>query len=133
MSNNVPTAPPAVRITCAILLGIAVAVAGAPLGPGIKVIVLVLAAGGGLLFTFNHPYRRDVRKEVESRGTRYRTSAVQVMPLFPLWIALMTLPIINVGSIPAQWGLAVVALVSAAGYSYYFFPHIDGTAHLKRK
>lgn len=131
MTKNLPTAPLGVRISCAICLGIAVATMAAPLAVGIKIVVLIIAAAAGLLLTFNHPYRREVRKEVESRGTPYKTSVAQVMPLFPLWLALMILPAIRLSSIGAQWGLFAVALLAASIYTYFVFPQIDGTAHIK--
>ena len=131
MSNNVPTAPTGVRVSCAVLLGIAVAAMAMPLGVGIKIIILIAAAGAGLLFTFNHPYRKEVRAAVEARGERYRTSVAQVMPLFPLWLALMVLPVIHFTSVAAQWGLCAAVLVVAASYAYIVFPQLDGTAHIK--
>lgn len=121
------TAPLSARATTSVFLGIAVGIMGAPLANGVKMIVLILAVAIGLLATFSHPYRRLVRSAVESTGARYSTSAAQVMPLFPLWIALMSLPMVA-----GSWPLALGALIIAATYTWFIHPHIDGTAHLKK-
>lgn len=119
--------PLAVRVVGSVLLGLAVATMAMPLSNGIKVILLILAVGGAMMFTFSHPYRRDVRAEVEKRGERYRTSVNQIMPLFPLWLALMILPAFALNS----WVIALIVAVIAGGYAWMVYPHIDGTKHIR--
>ncbi|WP_293790710.1 hypothetical protein [uncultured Corynebacterium sp.] len=128
-NHNEPViAPPTVvRAIGAALFGLAVGIMAAPLAPGFQVIVLVATVGAALLLTFSHPYRRQVREEVEKRGERYRTSASQVAPLFPLWIALMAIPLLNTRS----WALMAIAWVIAGAYTWFVYPQIDGTAHIK--
>ena len=126
--NEPVIAPPgAVRAAASALFGLAVGIMAAPLTPGFQVIVLVVTVGAALLLTFSHPYRRQVRAEVEKRGERYRTSAAQVAPLFPLWIALMAIPLLNTRS----WTLVIIAWIIAGAYTWFIYPHIDGTAHIK--
>ncbi|WP_295645455.1 hypothetical protein [uncultured Corynebacterium sp.] len=119
--------PLSVRLAGSVLLGLAVATMAMPLSNGIKVIILILAVGGAMMFTFSHPYRRDVRAEVEKRGERYRTSVNQIMPLFPLWLGLMILPAFALNS----WVIALVVAVIAGGYAWMVYPHIDGTKHIR--
>ncbi|KAB3522910.1 hypothetical protein GC425_03905 [Corynebacterium sp. zg254] len=133
MTPPTPTTPQPVRVGSAALLGLAVAATAAPVGVGFKMIALTLTAAAALLLIFNHPYRRDVRAAVEARGATYRTSANQVMPLLPLWLALMALPTVHFNSTTAAWVTAGVVYLLAAGYSYLVIPHIDGTAHLRRQ
>lgn len=130
MSRPVPivTAPKPVRAIAALFLGLAVGIMGMPIGNGFKVIGLVLSVAIALLVTFNHPYRKDVRDAVESAGGQYKTSLSQVMPLFPLWLALMVIPMA-----PSSWPLAICAWLIAAAYAWAVHPQLDGTAHLPRK
>lgn len=130
MSRPTPvvTAPTYVRAIAAVFLGLAVGIMGAPVANGFKVIILVVSVAIALLVTFNHPYRRDVRKAVEATGAKYSTSWSQILPLFPLWIALMSLPMF-----PNDWPLAAFAFVLATMYSWALHPQLDGTAHLPRK
>lgn len=126
--NEPVIAPPTpVRAAASVLFGLAVGIMVAPLAPGFQVIVLILNVGAALLLTFSHPYRRQMRAEVEKRGERYRTSAAQVAPLFPLWIALMALPLLNTRS----WVLMAIMWIIASAYTWFIYPHIDGTAHIK--
>ncbi len=126
-NEPVITPPTAVRAIASVLFGLAVGIMAAPLAPGFQVIVLVTTVGAALLLTFSHPYRKKVREEVEKRDERYRTSAAQVAPLFPLWIALMTIPLLSTRS----WLLVAIAWVLAGAYTWLIYPHIDGTAHIK--
>lgn len=130
MSRPTPvvTAPLSVRAITALFLGLAVGIMGAPVANGFKVIILIASVTIALLTTFNHPYRRDVRKAVEDTGAKYSTNWAQVLPLFPLWLALMSLPMF-----PSDWTLAAFAFVIATMYSWALHPQIDGTAHLPRK
>lgn len=128
MSKPTPpvAAPTYVRAITAALLGLGVAAMAAPLANGFKVVILIVAVAGALLMTFNHPYRRQVREAVEARGERYSTSWNQVLPLFPLWLALMSLPIIK-----GNWIFALVVWGIAAAYSWVVHPHLDGTRHIR--
>lgn len=129
MSSSTPVIQPPVRVRAisSVLFGLAVGIMAGPIAPGIQVVVLVLCVGAALLLTFIHPYRRKVREEVEKRGERYRTSVAQVMPLFPLWIGLMTLPMLSTRS----WLLVVIFWAIAGAYTWFVYHHIDGTAHIK--
>lgn len=108
-------------------MGLAVGIMIAPLAPGFQAIVLIVCAGAACLSIFSHPYRKLVREEVEKRNQRYRTSAAQVLPVFPLWLALMCLPLVQHR---AWWLVALVAAVAGA-YTWFVFPQLDGTAHIK--
>ena len=119
--------PLTVRLVGSILLGLAVATMAMPLANGVKVILLILAVGGAMMFTFSHPYRRDVRAEVEKRGERYRTSVNQIMPLFPLWLALLILPAFALNS----WLIALLVAIIAGGYAWMVYSQIDGTRHIR--
>lgn len=119
--------PTTVRAVGSLFFGLAVGIMIAPLAPGFQAIVLIASVGIALLMTFSHPYRKQVRAEVEKRGERYRTSAAQVMPLFPLWLALMILPLMSTRS----WVLMVIIWVVASAYAWFVYPQIDGTAHIK--
>ncbi|WP_406605539.1 hypothetical protein [Corynebacterium kroppenstedtii] len=52
--------PNLVRTIASLLLGGAVGVMGFAIAPLLKVILLIVLAGAGLLFITIHPYRRDV-------------------------------------------------------------------------
>lgn len=129
MNASAPVIQPPlpVRLVGSALLGLAVASMATPLPNGIKVIILILAVGGAMMYTFSHPYRRTVRAEVERRGERYRTSVNQLIPLFPLWLALMILPAFMLNS----WIAALVITILAGGYAWMVYPHIDGTQHIR--
>ncbi|WP_462398361.1 hypothetical protein [Corynebacterium falsenii] len=126
-SAPVTQPPTTVRAVGSLFFGLAVGIMIAPLAPGFQAIVLIASVGIALLMTFSHPYRKQVRAEVEKRGERYRTSAAQVMPLFPLWLALMVLPLMSTRS----WVLMVIIWVVASAYAWFVYPQIDGTAHIK--
>src|SRR5699024_11926175 len=65
------------------------------------------------LVTFSHPYRKKVRAAVESTGRKYKTSVAQIMPLFPLWLALMILPAFQIHS----WVATLIVLALAGAYA----------------
>lgn len=90
------------------------------------VLMLVFLAAG-LLWLFSHPYRRDVRAAVEARGDRYTTRVKQVVPLFPIWLALMLVPAFEFGN----WAIAVIAWAVAGVYAWQVVPRIDGTRELE--
>ena len=126
MNASAPVIQPPTTVG-SLFFGLAVGIMIAPLAPGFQAIVLIASVGIALLMTFSHPYRKQVRAEVEKRGERYRTSAAQVMPLFPLWLALMVLPLMSTRS----WVLMVIIWVVASAYAWFVYPQIDGTAHIK--
>ncbi|WP_312097149.1 hypothetical protein [Corynebacterium dentalis] len=128
MTNRtlIVAAPTPVRAATSILLGLAVAVMAMPIPNGFKVIGLVVCVAAGLMVTFSHPYRRRVRAAVEERNEKYTTTISQVLPLFPLWLALMVLPIIT-----GSWVLAAIVWVIAAAYAWFVHPQLDGTAHIR--
>lgn len=119
-------APEGVRAAASLLLGLGVAAMVMPLATTWQVMVLVIAIGAGFLVTFSHPYRKKVRTAVESTGRKYKTSVAQIMPLFPLWLALMILPAFQIHS----WIAALIVLALAGAYAWVSFPSIDGTRYL---
>lgn len=119
-------APEGVRAAASLLLGLGVAAMVMPLATTWQVMVLVIAIGAGFLVTFSHPYRKKVRAAVESTGRKYKTSVAQIMPLFPLWLALMILPAFQIHS----WIAALIVLALAGAYAWVSFPSIDGTRYL---
>ncbi|MDK6301620.1 hypothetical protein QP140_03295 [Corynebacterium sp. UMB9976] len=119
-------APEGVRAAASLLLGLGVAAMVMPLATTWQVLVLVIAIGAGFLVTFSHPYRKKVRAAVESTGRKYKTSVAQIMPLFPLWLALMILPAFQIHS----WIAALIVLALAGAYAWISFPSIDGTRYL---
>ena len=119
-------APEGVRAAASLLLGLGVAAMVMPLATTWQVMVLVIAIGAGFLVTFSHPYRKKVRAAVESTGRKYKTSVAQIMPLFPLWLALMILPAFQIHS----WVAALIVLALAGAYAWVSFPSIDGTRYL---
>ncbi|PZP01042.1 MAG: hypothetical protein DI609_05155 [Corynebacterium urealyticum] len=114
------------RAAASLLLGLGVAAMVMPLATTWQVMVLVIAIGAGFLVTFSHPYRKKVRAAVESTGRKYKTSVTQIMPLFPLWLALMILPAFQIHS----WVAALIVLALAGAYAWVSFPSIDGTRYL---
>ncbi|HEY4597912.1 hypothetical protein [Corynebacterium sp.] len=119
-------APEGVRAAASLLLGLGVAAMVMPLATTWQVMVLIIAIGVGFLVTFSHPYRKKVRAAVESTGRKYKTSVAQIMPLFPLWLALMILPAFQIHS----WIAALIVLALAGAYAWLSFPSIDGTRYL---
>ncbi|WP_262369289.1 hypothetical protein [Corynebacterium urealyticum] len=119
-------APEGVRAAASLLLGLGVAAMVMPLATTWQVMVLAIAIGAGFLVTFSHPYRKKVRAAVESTGRKYKTSVAQIMPLFPLWLALMILPAFQIHS----WIAALIVLALAGAYAWISFPSIDGTRYL---
>ncbi|WP_300610440.1 hypothetical protein [Corynebacterium sp.] len=119
-------APEGVRAAASLLLGLGVAAMVMPLATTWQVMVLIIAIGVGFLVTFSHPYRKKVRAAVESTGRKYKTSVAQIMPLFPLWLALMILPAFQIHS----WIAALIVLALAGAYAWISFPSIDGTRYL---
>ncbi|HJD90360.1 MAG TPA: hypothetical protein K8V33_05650 [Corynebacterium urealyticum] len=119
-------APEGVRAVASLLLGLGVAAMVMPLATTWQVMVLVIAIGAGFLVTFSHPYRKKVRAAVESTGRKYKTSVAQIMPLFPLWLALMILPAFQIHS----WVATLIVLALAGAYAWVSFPSIDGTRYL---
>lgn len=119
-------APEGVRAAASLLLGLGVAAMVMPLATTWQVMVLIIAIGAGFLVTFSHPYRKKVRAAVESTGRKYKTSVAQIMPLFPLWLALMILPAFQIHS----WIAALIVLALAGAYAWVSFPSIDGTRYL---
>lgn len=119
-------APEGVRAAASLLLGLGVAAMVMPLATTWQVMVLIIAIGAGFLVTFSHHYRKKVRAAVESTGRKYKTSVAQIMPLFPLWLALMILPAFQIHS----WIAALIVLALAGAYAWISFPSIDGTRYL---
>ena len=119
-------APEGVRAAASLLLGLGVAAMVMPLATTWQVMVLIIATGAGFLVTSSHPYRKKVRAAVESTGRKYKTSVAQIMPLFPLWLALMILPAFQIHS----WIAALIVLALAGAYAWISFPSIDGTRYL---
>ena len=87
--------PNLVRTIASLLLGGAVGVMGFAIAPLLKVILLIVLAGAGLLFITIHPYRRNVSAAYMNRYGEYRTTVRRLIPLFPDWLALMILPVIQ--------------------------------------
>jgi hypothetical protein len=124
----VPDTPTELRIGAAALFGLGVGALATPLDRTVQAALLIGFLGAGLLWIFSHPYRRDVRKAVESRGHRYTTKFSQLIPLLPLWLALMLVPGFELGNWFAGLGIAVVG----AAYSWLIIPFIDGTRNAEK-
>lgn len=124
--DSAVTTPEIVRAGASVLLGLGVAAMAMPLPILRQVILLVVAVGAAFIFTFSHPYRKWVRRSVELRGGRYKTSFTQILPLFPLWLLLMILPAFQFNS----WLVALIVLAISAGYAWFVFPGLDGTRNL---
>ncbi|MGO1949948.1 MAG: hypothetical protein ACTH1D_09950 [Mycobacteriaceae bacterium] len=125
--NMTPETPRQVRAGSAVLIGAGVGALATPLPVGFRVIMLVVFVGAGLLWIFSHPYRRDVRAAVEARGDRYTTRIKQVIPLFPIWLALMLVPAFQFD----HWAIAVIAWAVAGVYTWQVVPRMDGTRELE--
>ena len=114
--------PNLVRTIASLLLGGAVGVMGFAIAPLLKVILLIVFAGAGLLFITIHPYRRDVSAAYMNRYGEYRTTVRRLIPLFPDWLALMILPVI-----PMQGTfLGIIAFTVARVYHDLGFPWRGG-------
>lgn len=125
--NPTPVTPRALRAGVAVLMGAGVGALATPLPTGIRVILMLVLLAAGLLCLFSHPYRHDVRAAVEARGDRYTTRIKQVVPLFPIWLALMLVP----GFEFDNWAIAVITWVVAGVYTWQVVPRIDGTRELE--
>lgn len=88
---------------------------------------MVVFLGAGLAWLFSHPYRRDVRAAVEANGQRYTTRVKQIVPLFPVWLALMLLPPFQIDN----WAIAVLVWIVAGAYIWQVTPRLDGTRELE--
>lgn len=121
----IPT-PPAVRLACSLLGGIAVAVLSTDLSRGAQVAIAAACILLGLLFPLVHPYRHRVREYRRDRGACFSPQVWQFLPLFFLWLALMLAPLLA----PAPTWASALLLIGAAGWLYLTFPHIDGTRAL---
>ena len=119
----VPDTPVGLRAGTALLLGLGVGALATPLDRTVQAALLVGFLGAGLLWLFSHPYRADVRKAVESRGHRYSVRFSQLVPLLPLWLALMLVPGLELDNWLTGAGVTVVA----AAYSWLVVPVVDGT------
>lgn len=124
----VPDTPTELRIGVAALFGLGVGALATPLDRTVQAALLIGFLGAGLLWIFSHPYRRDVRTAVESRGHRYATKFSQLIPLLPLWFALMLVPGFELDNWFAGLGIAVVG----AAYSWLIIPFIDGTKNAEK-
>lgn len=121
-----PETPPAVRVTASLLFGIAVAVLSLDVGRYTQLVVLVGGIAAALLYTFSHPYRRDVRAYLEARGLEYKPRFRNFAPLMVVWIGIM----ITIGLPPMPWwGTAIVFVINTA-WIYIMYPFIDGTRGL---
>lgn len=125
--NPTPETPRPVRIGAAMLMGVGVGALATPISTTMRVILLVVFIGAGLLYIFGHPYRRDVRAAVEARGDRYTTRVKQIIPLFPIWLALMLLPPFQFDN----WAVAILVWIVAGAYTWQVIPRIDGTRELE--
>lgn len=125
--NPTPVTPRPLRAGAAVLIGAGVGALATPLSTGFRVVLMLVFLAAGLLWLFSHPYRRDVRAAVEARGDRYTTRIKQVVPLFPIWLALMLVPAFEFGN----WAIAVIAWAVAGVYAWQVVPRIDGTRELE--
>lgn len=124
--NPTPETPAAVRAGVAVLIGAGVGGLAAPLSTGMRIVLMMGFLAVGLLWLFSHPYRRDVRAAVEARGDRYTTRIKQVVPLFPVWLALMLVPAFEFNN----WAIALVVWILAGAYVWAITPRLDGTREL---
>ncbi|MDN6386094.1 MAG: hypothetical protein L0J86_00180, partial [Corynebacterium sp.] len=115
------------RAGVAALIGAGVGALATPLPTGVRVVLMLVFLAAGLLCLFSHPYSHHVRAAVEARGDRYTTRIKQVVPLFPIWLALMLVP----GFQFNNWAIAVIAWAIAGVYTWQVVPRIDGTRELE--
>lgn len=125
--NPTPETPRPVRAGAAALMGVGVGALATPLPPGIRVALMVVFLGAGLAWLFSHPYRRDIRAAVEANGQRYTTRVKQIVPLFPVWLALMLLPPFQIDN----WAIAVLVWIVAGAYIWQVTSRLDGTRELE--
>ncbi|WKD61894.1 hypothetical protein CCICO_09430 [Corynebacterium ciconiae DSM 44920] len=125
LPTPIPTPTP-VRLGTSVLFGLGVAALSTSLPRGVQVATMVLCIGVGVALIFTHPYRQRIRSYLEERGMEYRTRAGMLMPLFPVWLALMLAP---VTAPAALWATALLGLATF-GWMWLVFPHVDGTRML---
>jgi hypothetical protein len=125
--NPTPVTPRPLRAGVAVLIGAGVGALATPLPTGVRVVLMLVFLAAGLLSLFSHPYRRDVRDAVEARGDRYTTRIKQVVPLFPVWLALMLVPAFEFDN----WAVAVIVWAVAGVYAWQVIPRLDGTRELE--
>jgi hypothetical protein len=125
--NLTPVTPRPLRAGVAVLIGAGVGALATPLPTGVRVVLMLVFLAAGLLWLFSHPYRRDVRDAVEARGDRYTTRVKQVVPLFPVWLALMLVPAFEFDN----WAVAVIVWAVAGVYAWQVVPRLDGTRELE--
>ncbi|WP_420099741.1 hypothetical protein [Corynebacterium sp.] len=122
-----PVTPRPLRAGVAALIGAGVGALATPTSTGVRVVLMLVLLAAGLLWLFSHPYRRDVRAAVEARGDRYTTRIKQVVPLFPVWLALMLIPAFQFDN----WAIAVIVWAVAGVYTWQIVPRLDGTRELE--
>ncbi|WP_151641270.1 hypothetical protein [Corynebacterium sp. 11A] len=125
LPNPIPTPAP-VRLGTSVLFGLGVAVLTTSLSRGIQVAIMVACLALGIMLIYTHPYRQHIREYLEARGFEYRARASMLLPLFPVWLALMLAPVLAPA---ALWATALLAL-AVWGWMWLVFPHVDGTRML---
>ncbi|MBN9644067.1 hypothetical protein ACFSSC_02060 [Corynebacterium mendelii] len=121
----VPT-PLVVRATSSVLVAAGVAVMGADLANSWKAATMMLCIGTAMLVIFSHPYRRRMREYTETHNRDYKFRLAALLPLFPVWLALMTMPAFA----PLAIGWLIIAGAVTFGWMWLIFPHIDGSRAL---
>lgn len=125
LPTPIPTPVP-VRFGTSLLFALGVAVLTTSLTRGIQVTIMVACVAAGVVLIFTHPYRQQIRNYLEERGYSYRTRAGMLLPLFPVWLALMLAPVFA----PAALWVTVVFALAVFAWMWLVFPHVDGTRML---
>lgn len=121
----IPT-PPTVRLGASFLLGTGAAVLTTALPRGVQVVLMVLFVGAGITLIFSHPYRAKIRSFLEERNLHYTPKFAQIVPMFIIWLALMIAPTFA----PAPIWITLLFGAGVCAWTYWVFPHIDGTRAL---
>lgn len=121
----IPT-PQVVRLSSSVLAGAAVAVLSTDLPRFTQVLLALLSLLIALVLPLVHPYRRHIRDYRRAHRIPFQPQVWQFLPLFFLWLGLMLSPLLA----PAPLWASALLFLTAAGWLYLTFPHIDATRAL---
>ncbi|MFC5939647.1 hypothetical protein ACFPVT_09665 [Corynebacterium choanae] len=91
-----------------------------------RALITMGLVAAGTLMVYGHPYRKAIRAYIEQHNNSYKPNPATLLPLFPLWLALMVAPAIT----PLAWGWMLVGWILIFWWLWTVFPHIDGTRAL---